>query len=191
MTYDLTRFNQFVAEGRIVRNKWEGHDDEGRETACLIAAIAPGMRPNKCPADLMPRWLAELTPGFDDKGSLAVWPAMVQRYAAAANRWHVLDEVAWRRCLLKTLRASLEIALPHDTSSACSNVIALIDREIGGDIPTKNEWEEKAAAAEAWAEAAWAAAWEEKAAAAEAAVWDKITNVCLSAIEAEIATKEV
>ncbi len=237
MAYDLTRFNQFVAEGRIVRSRWESYDDDGRETACLIGAIEHGMRPHKCPADLMPQWLAELTVSFNDWGSLEEWPNMVRRYAAAANRWHVLSAAAWRRCLLRTLRAGLEILLPHDSERPCANVIALIDREIAEDIPTRDEW--KAAvqaavqaavramqAARASSQAARASSQAARAAqvsrassqAAEAEAvrlavrsavrtaaeaegaegaedrsekaWDRITDACLSAIEAEIAATE-
>ena len=166
---NLDRFNQFIAEGRIIRNAWHGKDAHGRETACLLAAFAEGLdRPSKCPAELMPDWLAELTPLIDDMGSLAAWPAMVQRYAACANGWSVLNEAAWRRVLLRFLDAALLISEPHDSEGVVAPVRALIARELGGAMPSGDEWRRAAADAATWA------------------AWDTMTDALLGAIEREI-----
>ena len=198
---NLDRFNQFVSEGRIIRNAWNGADAQGRETACLLAAFAEGVDDSsKCPAEIMPAWLAELTPAIDDNGSLAAWPAMVQRYAACANRWSALDKAAWRRVLLRFLDAALVISEPYDSSRVVALVRVLIARELGGDAPRDEEWREAETAA--WAAAAAAAAsWATRAEAAEAAeaaaaeaawatraeaAWDTMTDALLGAIEREI-----
>lgn len=146
------RFNQFVSEGRIIRGNWVGIDAQGRETACLLAAFEGGIRDSKhCPAGLMPEWLAGLTPKFDDKGSIEAWPAMVQRYAKCANGWHVLDDAAWRRALLRTLRMCLEIVAPHDASELCARVLALINTELSGGTVSPDEYKKLQATARATA----------------------------------------
>lgn len=51
----------------------------------------------------MPQWLARLTPAMNDDGSLERWPALIQRYANAANRWRVLGEQDWEAIRVRIL----------------------------------------------------------------------------------------
>ena len=94
-----------IEDNRILRGNWGMQDDEGRQYACLLGALAPetvkAESAQACPADVMPRWLAYLTPLMDDMGSDIYWPTMVRKYADLASRWHVLDEHAWRRVEMK------------------------------------------------------------------------------------------
>lgn len=141
-----------------------------------------------CPATVMPQWLADLTPSFDDRTSLAARPGFVQRYAELASRWHVLDAAAWRRCEARTMLAILAVAEPNDRSGSVAAVAALWRRVLAGDEPAKDEWPAAWAAAEAAAEAARDAAWaaaEAAWAAAWAAAWDTMATACLDAIENE------
>jgi hypothetical protein len=158
----IIRFNR---EGRIVRGKWVA----AGPGLLGVVGLRDGASRN-CP----PAWLVYLVPGFSNKGTLAAWPAMVDRFATLAPRWYKLNGAAWRRCLLLTLRVSLEIAQPHDKSNVVAMVMTLIDRELAGDAPSDSEWARAAGAAEAAAKAA-----------AETAAWDKITNACFTAIERE------
>ncbi len=172
----FARFNSFIAQGLIIRNKWHDTDAQGRETACLLGAFGKDIDDSsKCPAEIMPAWLARLTVSFDDNGSLDKWPAMIKRYGAVANRWHVLDAAAWDICLAKTLKAALLIAELYDKKNVVRPVIALLDRQIAGDRPTREEWQKAraaaAAAAAVYAAAAAAAAADAYAAYAAAAVY--------------------
>ena len=199
--FDFTRFDTLVAEGRIIRGDWQGKDEQGRETACLLGALAPNINAVRdCPAGLMPAWFAELTPFFDDKTSASMWPTVISKYANLIHRWHILTPEDWDWCLANTLCTCLEIALPHDANGVVQPVIDLMDRRLSGNKPSKNEfaaaaaWAAEAAemvvwAADAAADAAAEAAAVRVARAAEAAC-DKITFACLNAIEAKITERE-
>lgn len=182
------RLDCFIEQGRLVRKAW----GDGQERACLLLALAPEVGTDgvmsRCPASVLPPWLAELTPGLDDNGTEAAWPAMVRRYAAVVRRGaETLDDAGWRRVLARFMIAVLAEATPHDSSGSCQRVSALWSRVLHGDEPGEEEWQVAVKAARAGA--AWAAARE--AAAAEAATWavraawDRITTALLDAIEIE------
>jgi hypothetical protein len=165
------RIKQFADEDRIIRGAWRSTSADGRELACLLGAVGKDVdSPSKCPAEVMPAWLAHLTPSIDDKPSEAAWPEIIRRYADCAVRWHVLTPEAWRRCELKVKREALLIAQPHDKSDSCTRALALIDRALQGDEPLAGEWSDAAAAAAAAAaDASWPAAQAARAASADAA----------------------
>ena len=209
--YRVERLNTFIEEGRIVRHAWLGTDKEGRETACLLAALAPEVAEAEdagaCPASVMPEWFAELTPWIDDEASEAEWPRMVRRYAACAARWSSLDDAAWRRVEIASRRAAVTEAMQHTTSEksldACRGVLVWLDE----DMPESSRAAAMEAAGAAGAgaafaamsaarAAAWAAAMEAAGAAAFAAMSaadvttyaaaaDRITDAVLTALEKE------
>ena len=195
----LDRLDAMLAEGRIIRGRWTSTDAHGRETACLLSALSPEAADAEsaaaCPSDVMPSWLAELTPDIDDLTTAAAWPGIVRRYGALAHRWHVLDAAAWRRAESRTWFEILAIAAPHDTEFVVEPVAALWRRVVAGDEPALEEWYAARAAARA---AAWDAAeasvqdaaWDAARAAAKASVWDSIATACLDAIEAECEAAE-
>ena len=37
----MKTLEQHIDDGTLIRNGWTGTDDQGRETACLLAALAP------------------------------------------------------------------------------------------------------------------------------------------------------
>ncbi len=164
-TKPADRLNQFINEGRLLRWEWVGKDAEGRETACLLAAMSPEVgesrSPDNCPASIMPAWLAHLTPWIDDNCSVEKWPETIRKYADLARRWHVLTPEAWSRAEYRVKRVCVLEAMSHTKEATaltvCSRVVALLDRAIAGDIPSKTEWS-AAAEARAAASAAWAAA---------------------------------
>jgi len=40
----IDRLETYQREGRLIRNAWVGTDAQGRETACLLAALVPEWR---------------------------------------------------------------------------------------------------------------------------------------------------
>ncbi len=211
----IENLNRHIEGGTLVRNRW----GDGRDRACLLAAMSPECAESEsamdCPASVMPKWLAELTPWMDDNGSEEAWPQMVRRYAALAARWHVLSDGQWSRLEFVAKKIAVESCLEHN-EGACAPVIDLLDRAIAGDIPSDEEW--SAAWSAAWAaadHAAHAASYAARAARSAAAVryaasaasyaasyaawaaWpaedaaaDQITASILDAIEAEIDKQE-
>jgi hypothetical protein len=78
------RLNQFIADGLIVRGKedglWRGTDEQGRETASLLAVFAEGIdNASKFPAGIMPVWMVYFTIRSSERGSPEAWPAMIRR----------------------------------------------------------------------------------------------------------------
>ena len=115
------------------------HDfGDGRDTACLISAAHPpcaaAESPALCPAELMPAWLAYLTPFIDDRGSDAAWEPTIRRYAALMARWHVLSPEAWERAHRAVKVAILVEAKSHVTvdtwgvTEAIDAVIAWLEK---------------------------------------------------------------
>jgi hypothetical protein len=184
--------NQYIIEGRLIRHGWTGNDEHGRHTACLLAALSPEVASSKqasaCPANIMPDWLAWLTPKMDDRGSAAAWPKMVKRYAELASKWHVLDGAAWKRCMFRSLAAIVEeealYAKDGTPQAVRQNVVALCDRAAFGEVVSVSA-EQRTAISGAALVAAEAAAGER----AEAAVvWDAVR--CAEVMAGAAATTE-
>jgi len=163
----IERLQTFINEDRITRREWSGYDAQGREVACLLAALSPEAGEAKdseaCPAEVMPAWFANLTPWIDDSGSTAEWPCVVRRYAACAARWSALDEAAWRRVEVAARRASVVEAMSHTTDErvldACRGVLVWLDDDMPESSRTAVAAVARAAAAGTARSAAWAAAW--------------------------------
>jgi hypothetical protein len=151
--------NKFIKENRLVRNEW----GDGKERACLLLALAPEVGvetdPAACPASVLPRWLAFLTPSIDDCGSDWAWPATVQRYSTVVRRGAlVLDSLGWRRVLARFLISVLRRAHEVNPSPCHNNVSNHWQRCLAGDEPTHQEWAiiiqtTRQQAAVAWSEA--------------------------------------
>src|SRR5580692_89519 len=153
------RLKQFIAEDRLIRGTWTS----GAERACLLASMVPAVQldhqVSSCPAEVMPAWLAHLTPWIDDAGTLKAWPTMVRRYAELAGRWHVLDAAAWQRLDYASRAAAVQEAMKHTQDrqalAACSAVASLcLSVAAGSKIDPKQFAAARAAAADADAAAA-------------------------------------
>ena len=190
LTYDdrLARLDTLLAEGRITHNEWTGTDRQGREVACLLAALSPEAGEHKCadacPAEVMPAWLAHLTPWMDDNVSARYRPTLLRRYADLAHRWHALTDEDWRRpdyrCRAIAVREARRYTDNTRVIAAIDGVLLLLDRAADGGEVSTQEWAVVRAAAEA-AEAeaaAHVAGWAE-----HQLVADRITAALLDAIE--------
>jgi hypothetical protein len=196
----VERLNRFISEGRIIRGGWFGTDEHGRETACLLGALAPEAGEAEdacvCPASVMPEWFAYITPWMDDRGSGTVWPRVVRRYASCAARWSALDDAAWRRVEVAARRAAVVEAMSYtnqeDVLDACREVLAWLGSGMSGPslkIAAKAaEGDAKEATQAAMLAAAWAAkAADVSTAALRAAKW-AVDAALLAAADAKEAT---
>lgn len=122
----LDRLDRMIAEGRLLRGQWT----QGHERACLLAALSPEVAASesarRCPAEVMPPWLAHLTVFVDDEPSAVAWPGIVRRYASLARHWHSLDDAAWERARLGALIAIVDVARSHVAASE-TQALAAID----------------------------------------------------------------
>lgn len=191
-----SRLDLYIAHGRLIRDKWRDTDARGRELACLLVALVPEVMdedhgdPDRCPADVMPTWLAHMTPNIDDAVSDTAWPNVIRRYAELAHRWHVLDPAGWRRAEYRVREACVREAMRHTqktkTPAVCEVVAQLCARVVADDEPSETAWAEArtaaASASAVWSSAedagttaAWAAetssSWKVDRAASWAAVW--------------------
>jgi len=169
----IDRLEIYHQQGRLIRHAWTGTDAQGRETACLLAALVPECgvmeSADSCPASVLPPWLANLTPWLDDAGTAAAWPGFVARYVAVLRSWN-LDAAQSQRCdyLCRALivREARSHTLDPQCTTACDTVIALCDRAAAGSSHTAEEW---AAARDAATTTILSARWSGAAAAAIAA----------------------
>jgi hypothetical protein len=183
------RLDRAIEHDEVKRGQWR---------ACLLSQLAPeceaaeDWRP--CPADVMPAWLAALTPWMDDRGTIEAWPGMVRRYAAVARRWHVLSDETWARLMFRACAISVREAMSHTTDAgalaACKSVAGLCDHAAYGDTPTAKEWSAAWAARAAWAAGAAKAAAAAAAGAGAAAAAARAARAAEEAAKAARAAEE-
>jgi hypothetical protein len=158
------RILDHLHEGRLVQNEWHIVAAKGRDLACLLGAISPDIDDfRKCPASVMPEWLASLTVSmFDgqDRADAMTWAA---RFGAQMARWHVLDFVAWNR-----VRAAFCAACVADARRSAAAVAA--DADAARASAAVDAWAAACASRAAWADASAARAAADAAAAAADAV---------------------
>lgn len=103
--------------GTLTQGQWHGRGSDGREIACLLGAMDPRVKqPSDCNGELMPMWLAELTPTlFDGIPAGEIYP-IARRYGGLVARWHVLQSAQWdallARFLIRTIDDAVEAARP-------------------------------------------------------------------------------
>lgn len=173
----MTTLEQVYREGRLIRGAWSGTDAEGRQRLCLLTALAddPRVRPETCPTDKCPPWLANLLPWIDDAPSAAAWHEIIEECVEQAPYWGRMTAAQSRYLDLYCRRVAVVEAREHcpteeaATLAAIDRVLALLDRALAGDEPTCDEWAAALAAALAAAQEAARAAWSAREAAREAA----------------------
>lgn len=168
--------------GALIQGGWHRRGDDGRELACLLGSIHPQVQsPADCNGDLMPMWLAELTPALFDGISAADVVPIARRFGGLVARWHALTDAQWSGILTRFLVSTIDDAvaaakplcegMPYwaAVASACEQSKAAI---ISGDRAAART------AANAAANAARAAA-----NAARAAAYQRLFNFLLDQIE--------
>ena len=202
-----------VEDGTLVQGRWHGQGEDGREIACLLGAIHPQVKEAAdCNGDLMPMWLAELTPTLFD-GILAeqIFP-LARRYGQLVARWHALSEAQWESVLTRVLIRCIDDAVAAarpvsegkeywpQVEAACAQSKTAIesgDAAAGAAAKAAGAASRAAAWAAAWAAGAaraaawatWAAAWA-AGAASRAAAYLSLFNFVLDQIEAECVAAE-
>lgn len=60
------RYRAFLDEGRLIQGGWHQEQD-GRQLACALGVLGQEVSSSRdCPAQIMPRWLAQMVPWFFD-----------------------------------------------------------------------------------------------------------------------------
>ena len=187
----------YIGEGRLIRGAWS-KEREGKHLGCLLHAAGGYSSVEACPAELMPRWMAETTIKlFDGLPDDAV-PDISKRYADLIGRWNRFTPTNWdhvlRRWLARLIDQAVD-AVPASAksenywpaiSAACTDVKAALKSGDKEAMKTARAAADAArAAAYAVADAARAAA-DAVAYAARAAANKSLFNSLLDEIEAEI-----
>ena len=192
------RLDSMIAEGRLLRKQWTESGEEGKERACLLAALSPEVAKShssgSCPADIIPAWLAQLTPAMDDNGTLGEWSAFVRRYSQVIrSASEKLTEEQWNRVQYRVRIGIIQESMKHvretDTEvlASCRTVVSLCEQAADGNNPNPAAWSAAESAAESAARsAAWSAARSAAWSAARSAAWDRLNTMILDTIEAEV-----
>jgi hypothetical protein len=193
-TLQFDRLNTLISEGRVIRGSWTKQDDEGRDTACLLAALYPpcGVARSEaaCPSSLMPGWLASLTVWIDDSGTPEKWPGHIKRYAAVIRGVVALDAAAMAKLSTRIRVLIVREAMSHITrdewgcKAACEQTIEALESGDTGKIRAAESaaWSAARSAAESAAgSAAWSAAGSAAESAAGSAAWSAARSAARSA----------
>ena len=167
-------------EGRLVQNEWHSVAAKGRDLACILGAISPHIDDSsKCPASVMPAWLAVLTVPMFDGQDMAAAMTWAGRFGAQMGRWHVLDSVAWDR-----VRAAFCAACVADARRSAAHASAAV--AVADYAAARAAEADAAAYAAAYAAgAAYAAA--DYADAARDSCWTRLGTALCDLIDAELA----
>lgn len=153
----------------VCRGSWEKVEEDGRRLACLLLTIAPETRDcdyeghptfdaGRCPASVLPMWLAILTPWIDDSPSEEAWPDILRRYADVVGRaadrfdpfdWERVEHRVRKACIIEA-RSCIEDIEVHQI---CDRAIVLCDRAALGDEPSDRDFRVVQDAAEAFSAA--------------------------------------
>ena len=61
------RYTEYLHADRLVQSKWHDTAADGRALACGLGVLGDSVSsPRDCPAEIMPRWLAQMVPWFFD-----------------------------------------------------------------------------------------------------------------------------
>ena len=148
-----------VEAGTLVQGKWHGNGDDGRAIACLLGAIDPKVnKPADCNGELMPMWLAELTPALFDGISFSEINMIARRYGQLVARWHILQEPNWqvilRNFLVRTIDDAVDAARPGNEGKAYWQQVVEACEQSKQAIASGDDKSKKKAAARAAANAA-------------------------------------
>jgi hypothetical protein len=176
------RLDAMITNGRVIRRAWT-RTTNGIERACLLAALSPECGAMKttwaCPADLMPRWLAELVPCMDDNGTSAAWPDMVRRFASVIRRTVNVPHAALDAVRDEWLR---ECVVPFSVACAWSTSVTAATWAAAAVVAAAAATMAQRAATGAATTAGWSSS--------SAEAWDFITADLLTRLEACCAASE-
>ena len=142
----LERYSLFLAEGRLLQSAWHKEVD-GRQLACGLGVLGDAVNdPSQCPANIMPRWLAQMVPWFFDNQKPDDAFAWGAKFYAELKRidgkvpFSVVHD--WQANVVGPL--AIEVAElrtrpvePHQAK------IDLHKRALAGDLAKVEEWREK------------------------------------------------
>ena len=140
------RYMAFLGEDRIVQSAWHTEKD-GRQLACALGVLGSDVdHPAKCPAEIMPRWLAQMVPWFFDNQSEEDAKDWGTRFYAELKRidgkvpFTVVYD--WHANIVAPL--AIEVAALRKRDAAPHEALRdLHARALAGDRASHDEWRAK------------------------------------------------
>jgi hypothetical protein len=155
----LTLYRDAMEADALIQSGWHETGEDGRELACALGVLGPQVDDaEKCPAAIMPRWLAQMVPWFFDRQDFAdakAWGlkfyAELARIGGAVPFFVVHD---WHANVVGPL--AIEIAAERNGNIAAHTALADMHAKVlGGAKFSSDEWRPvlKDAYADAYADA--------------------------------------
>ncbi len=104
----IKRAKKLAKAKRIIRDNWSNKVRVYNQVTqrvsvtyqyCLLGAMhkesAINRHHNYCPQEIMPKFMAAITPIIDDYVSREKWEAMVEKYISLASKWYKLTPQKW------------------------------------------------------------------------------------------------
>ena len=147
------RLDSAIASDLVIRRFWT-REEGGRHLACLLATLVPECGEQRtisaCPATVMPRWLAELTPWLDDSGSVEAYPTMIREFARLLRASQSITADAWSRLDYQFRAIAVREARSHECTlfpspfaiTVLDRLIDLLDRAAAGELALLRELDE-------------------------------------------------
>jgi hypothetical protein len=138
------RYQAALSADALIQGAWHTEVD-GRRCACGLGVIGDEVNsPRKCPAAIMPRWLAQMVPWFFDRQKpedAKAWGAAFYEQLArldgvvpfsVAHAWHAQYTTA----------LAVEVAQKKGKATAPHEALrALHERALAGDLASQEEWQ--------------------------------------------------
>jgi len=137
------RYKSAHEEDALVQASWHTERD-GRHLACALGILGPEVDgPSKCPAAIMPRWLAQMVPAFFDRQKFDDAKDWGLRFYAALD--HVGGAVPFS--VVHDWHANTVCQLGIDAATMCKRDVAphlalqaLHKRTLAGEKIAADEW---------------------------------------------------
>ena len=150
------RYTKALDEGLLIQKAWHVEED-GRHLACALGVIGDEVTSaSACPADVMPRWLAQMVPWFFDNQERNDALSWGKRFyaALAALDGKVPFEVVYDWHANFVCPMGMEAATKRGKDpKPHAELKALHERALNGDRAPRDEWHNKLRNANAYANA--------------------------------------
>ena len=140
----FARYRDAFDHDLLIQAGWHSTDDDGRQLACALGVLGSKIDgAEKCPAAIMPRWLAQMVPWFFDNQGFADAKAWGLRFYAELDRlkgvvpFSVVHD--WQANVVGPL--AIEVATKRKRDVAAHEALAAMQREaLAGKKFTADEW---------------------------------------------------
>jgi hypothetical protein len=139
------RYKAFKTDGRLVQGVWISSENDGRQIACGLGVLGVTSAA-QCPAQIMPRWLAQMVPYFFDNQDPVDAFDWGERFYAELSRtngnvpFSVVHD--WQANVVGPLAIAVATKSKRDVKPH-QDKAELHRRALSGDVASKQEWVEK------------------------------------------------